>query len=93
MIDMYIYIYIYPKYGLIQTLRFNRQTCGIVGIEWDFFYGTIMDKKLHDLRRKNHKGMEGICTQRSWDIKPIANKLTTTLWYGNWHIEIVDLPI
>ena len=39
MIDMYIhvYIYIYPKYGLIQTLRFNRQTCGIVGIEWDCF--------------------------------------------------------
>ena len=45
MIDMYIHTYIYPKYGLIQTLRFNRQTCGIVGIEWDFFYGTIMDKK------------------------------------------------
>jgi hypothetical protein len=44
MIDMYIYIYIYPKYGLIQTLRFNRQTCGIVGIEWDFFYDAIMDK-------------------------------------------------
>ena len=48
MIDMYIHVYIYPKYGLIQTLRFNRQTCGIVGIEWDFFFygGDLYPEKL-----------------------------------------------